>query len=142
MENKEFSLSRGNTLGRSLAVSVLALATYLASAKPADAQAVAATPAAAGGLEEVVVTGSHIVSRGFTAPTPVTVVGQERLEQRGITNVGEALNELPSFRAIITPARRAARPPRHRRPTARAVGAPPTVPGAPQRMAGAPCRGR
>ena len=104
MENKEFSLSRGNTLGRSLAVSVLALATYLASAKPADAQAVAATPAAAGGLEEVVVTGSHIVSSGFTAPTPVTVVGQERLEQRGITNVGEALNELPSFRAIITPA--------------------------------------
>ncbi|WP_294291765.1 TonB-dependent receptor [uncultured Sphingomonas sp.] len=53
---------------------------------------------------DVIVTGSRIARSGFTAPTPVTVVGEERLEQRAITNVGEALNELPSFRPLVTPA--------------------------------------
>jgi iron complex outermembrane recepter protein len=57
------------------------------------------------GLEEVTVTGSRIQRpSGFTTPTPVTVVGAERLEQRGITNIGDALNELPSFRATNGPA--------------------------------------
>ncbi|MET0292846.1 MAG: TonB-dependent receptor plug domain-containing protein, partial [Steroidobacteraceae bacterium] len=53
---------------------------------------------------EVVITGSRIARDGFAAPTPVTVIGQERLEQRGFTNVADALNELPSFRALVTPA--------------------------------------
>jgi outer membrane receptor protein involved in Fe transport len=52
----------------------------------------------------IVVTGSRIVRDGTQAPTPVTVVSAERLEQRAITNVGEALNELPSFRPLVTPA--------------------------------------
>jgi iron complex outermembrane receptor protein len=55
-------------------------------------------------LQEVTVTGSRIQRSGFTAPTPVTVIGSERLEQRGITNVGDALSELPSFRASTNPA--------------------------------------
>ncbi|WP_404713852.1 TonB-dependent receptor domain-containing protein [Sphingomonas sp. MMS24-J13] len=54
--------------------------------------------------QDIVVTGSRIARTGFTSPTPVTVVGAERLEARAITNVGEALNELPSFRALVTPA--------------------------------------
>jgi outer membrane receptor protein involved in Fe transport len=54
--------------------------------------------------QNIVVTGSRIARNGFTAPTPVTVVGAEQLEQRAITNVGEAMNELPSFRALVTPA--------------------------------------
>ena len=53
---------------------------------------------------EVVVTGSRIVRNGFTAPTPVTVVGAERLEQRAAMNVGDAVNELPAFQASQTPA--------------------------------------
>jgi outer membrane receptor protein involved in Fe transport len=57
------------------------------------------------GLEEVTVTGSRIQRpSGFTTPTPVTVLGAERLDQRGITNIGDALNELPSFRATNGPA--------------------------------------
>ncbi|MEJ0039717.1 MAG: TonB-dependent receptor [Gammaproteobacteria bacterium] len=57
------------------------------------------------GLQEIVVTGSRIQRpNGFSAPTPVTVVGAERLEQRAITNIGDALNELPSFRASTNPA--------------------------------------
>ncbi len=53
---------------------------------------------------EVVVTGSRIVRDGMTAPTPVTVLGADRLEQRAISNVGDMLSELPSFRASSTPA--------------------------------------
>jgi outer membrane receptor protein involved in Fe transport len=56
-------------------------------------------------LEEVTVTGSRISRpNGFSAPTPVTVVGADRLEQRAIANIGDALNELPSFRASTNPA--------------------------------------
>ncbi len=56
-------------------------------------------------LQEVTVTGSRIQRpNGFSAPTPVTVVGADRLEQRAIANVGDALNELPSFRASTNPA--------------------------------------
>jgi len=56
-------------------------------------------------VQEVTVTGSRIQrADGFSAPTPVTVVGADRLEQRAIANVGDALNELPSFRASTNPA--------------------------------------
>ncbi|MCW6531938.1 TonB-dependent receptor [Sphingomonas sp. MMSM20] len=78
------------------------ICTAAATAQTAPQEA--AAPDAAGAQQEVVVTGSRIVRSGFSAPTPVTVVGEERLEQRAITNVGDALNELPSFRALQTPA--------------------------------------
>ena len=56
-------------------------------------------------LQQVTVTGSRIQrANGFSAPTPVTVVSADRLEQRAITNIGDALNELPSFRASTNPA--------------------------------------
>ncbi len=72
---------------------------------PPAAQSTGSGPAEAEASSgPIVVTGSRIVRDGFTAPTPVTVVGQESLELRGQTNVGEALNELPSFRALISPA--------------------------------------
>ena len=57
----------------------------------------------AGGLAEVTVTGSRIVRDGISAPTPVTVVGAERLQNLGATNVGALLNTLPSFRASSNP---------------------------------------
>ena len=52
----------------------------------------------------IVVTGSRIARSGFSAPSPVTVLGQELAQQRGLTNVGDALNTLPSFRATNAPA--------------------------------------
>lgn len=55
-------------------------------------------------LESVVVTGSRIVRDGFASPTPVSVLGAERLEERGASNIGDALNELPAFRGTQTPA--------------------------------------
>jgi outer membrane receptor protein involved in Fe transport len=54
-------------------------------------------------VSEVIITGSHLVRRGFDAPSPVTVVSAQAMEQLGITNAGMALNQLPSFRADLTP---------------------------------------
>jgi outer membrane receptor protein involved in Fe transport len=54
-------------------------------------------------LEEITVTGSRIVRDGITAPTPVTVVSAERLQNLGATNIGAVLNTLPSFRATSNP---------------------------------------
>jgi len=49
-------------------------------------------------VDEIVVTGSRIASRGFNAPTPTTVVGAEDLERRAVTNIGQALADIPAFR--------------------------------------------
>jgi len=85
-------------LGRGVALGALAFAACQAMAQDA-APADTAAPG-----EDIVITGSRIVSSGFTAPTPVTVIGSQRLDERGQTNVAEALNELPSFRPLVTPA--------------------------------------
>ncbi|MEG3152561.1 TonB-dependent receptor [Sphingomonas sp. ZT3P38] len=84
----------------------------IAAAPPAQQQpAVAGEPAdqtppaeAAAAEQEIVVTGSRLGRAGYDAPTPVNVVGEERLKTLGIQNIGEALNQIPSFRAINTPA--------------------------------------
>jgi iron complex outermembrane receptor protein len=54
-------------------------------------------------VEEIVVTGTRIVRDGVTAPTPVTVVSEARLENLGATNIGQVLNSLPAFRATSSP---------------------------------------
>ncbi len=53
-------------------------------------------------VEEVVVTGSRLQT-GFTAPTPVTVVGQAQVEQRAPSSIGEVVNQLPVFRNTAGP---------------------------------------
>jgi outer membrane receptor protein involved in Fe transport len=77
-----------------------ALASAIGAA-PAMAQTAAAEPAA---IDEVVVTGSRLGRSGYDAPTPVNVIGQERRQYLAITNVAEALNQIPSFRPISSPA--------------------------------------
>jgi outer membrane receptor protein involved in Fe transport len=52
---------------------------------------------------EIIVTGSRIARSGFTTPTPVTVLGQDRLEDLAATSIGDALAELPGFRALSSP---------------------------------------
>lgn len=54
-------------------------------------------------LDTVKVTGSRIQRAGFDTLEPATVVGQEYLQERGITNVADALNEIPGFGAGVTP---------------------------------------
>ena len=95
---------KGGGKGRFRGAALGALA--LASAPAAVLAQTAEEPAAPqeNAAQEIIVTGSRIARSGFDAPTPVSVVGQERFEQRAITNVGDALNELPSFRPLVTPA--------------------------------------
>lgn len=55
-------------------------------------------------VEEVVVTGSHITTAGFTAPTPVTVVGSAQIQQKAAGSVSEFLHDIPQFNANTGPA--------------------------------------
>jgi outer membrane receptor protein involved in Fe transport len=81
---------------------LMVLATVLAAgARPAMAQD--APQGSDAEDQAIVVTGSRIAS-GFDRPTPVSVLGADRIEARGATNLGDALNELPAFRATNTPA--------------------------------------
>lgn len=87
---------------RAALLGAITLPAAAISASPALAQDESA--AAATGETAIVVTGSRIQRDGSEAPTPVTVIGAELLQQRGSTNVADTLNELPSFRPLISPA--------------------------------------
>lgn len=96
-------------------VSVGAVSLFLASAAwgqvAADQgsdSATANTPSAAPSTAapEIVITGTHI-SGGFEAPTPVTVLTNERAKALVVSNIGEALNQLPAFRPSAGPATQA-----------------------------------
>lgn len=53
--------------------------------------------------QDILITSSRIARDGFTSPTPTTVVSQEFVLQRALTNIGDALNRVPSFRAAVSP---------------------------------------
>ena len=74
----------------------------LAIAAPAHAQG---GPAAGSeSVEQIVVTGSRIIRNGYTAPTPLTVVGTEAIQSGSPTaNVSQYLNTLPVFAGSQTP---------------------------------------
>jgi outer membrane receptor protein involved in Fe transport len=65
----------------------------------------AAEPATDAGkaVEEVVVTGSRVVTNGFAAPTPITTLSSEAMLQRAPTLIPDALNQLPQFRGSLSP---------------------------------------
>lgn len=59
-------------------------------------------PAASPG-KDIIVTGSRLGRSSYTSPTPVNVIGAERLADLGISNVADGLNQLPAFRAATSP---------------------------------------
>jgi outer membrane cobalamin receptor len=64
------------------------------------------TPQAASGQSgpgDIVVTGSRVISNGFSAPSPVTVVTGQQLLTTTPTTLGEALNKLPQFANSLRP---------------------------------------
>lgn len=67
----------------------------------------AATPAstedATRGGDSIIVTGSRLSRSTFDSPSPVTLLGGEDLARRGVTNIAEAITELPSFRDSTGP---------------------------------------
>ncbi len=54
--------------------------------------------------DQIVVTGSRVRSSGFTAPTPLTVLGEEQIEAVTPTQVSDILALVPSFRTTGQPA--------------------------------------
>lgn len=90
-----------------VAGSVVSLA--LAIAAPAyaqDAQNADAVPAEETEVEEedvILVTGSRIRLPNFESSEPTTTLDQQYIQDRGLTNIADALNELPLFRGSVTP---------------------------------------
>ena len=83
----------------------LCISPSMAQTATDSAAAVPPTPAQESvSAEEIVVTGSRITNSGFTAPTPVTVVGAAEIARQGATSISEVLNQVPSFRAQSTSA--------------------------------------
>src|SRR3546814_9193994 len=67
-------------------------------APPADADiAQADTSAGAPSDETIIVTGSRIPRANFDTVQPAVVLGGQQIEERGYTNLGDALDELPAF---------------------------------------------
>jgi outer membrane receptor protein involved in Fe transport len=64
-----------------------------ASAENVESQLTAGAPTA----DEIIVTGSRIPRPNFDSAQPMVVLGGEQIEQRGYTNVADALEELPAF---------------------------------------------
>jgi iron complex outermembrane recepter protein len=100
-----FALSATGLVGSSLVFAQAAPSD--AQQKPAAAQTTPAEPATPGeaepALTEVVVTGTNIVRDGYSAPTPLTVVGQEQLQTSATNNIADYLNTIPAFQGSQTP---------------------------------------
>ncbi|WP_439533045.1 TonB-dependent receptor domain-containing protein [Polymorphobacter sp.] len=63
-----------------------------------------ATSAAVDAPEEaIVVTGSRLAVSGYTAPTPVTVVGEELIQRDAKISIGDTIRELPAVGASSSP---------------------------------------
>lgn len=88
-------------LGIVMALSTPAFAQTAPEEEPATQESAASK--AATDLETVVVTGSRIRRAGFDTLEPATVVSREYINERGITNVADALNEIPGFGVGVTP---------------------------------------
>jgi outer membrane receptor protein involved in Fe transport len=52
---------------------------------------------------EIVVTGSRIRRADLTSVQPLQIISTERMEERGFTNVADALNDLPSIGVPVSP---------------------------------------
>lgn len=98
-------------IAMSLSVAVSALAVMSGTARAQSASdtgsALQATPVSAasdgstdnGAVDQaVIITGTRLAVKGFDAPTPTKVLTSLQIEERGSTNIGSFLNEIPAFR--------------------------------------------
>ena len=90
--------ARVSRIGLAATILVHPVAAF-AQEDAADAVELGASPE-----REILVTGSRLGRTSFNSPTPVNVVGQERVQDLNITNVADALNQIPSFRPLTSPA--------------------------------------
>ena len=89
-------LKKLNLLTASIQAAVLA-------GTAAGTVAVANTDTETQKVERIQVTGSKIKRFNLTSPTPVTVIGGVELENQGITNVNDLLEEMPQATVGLSP---------------------------------------
>ncbi len=71
--------------------------TQSATTTPESSSASATQSTAPAAGEEIVVTGSRIARPEFDTLQPTQVIGAAQIQNRGYTNVGQALTEIPAF---------------------------------------------
>ena len=91
-----------NRVLRSALLLEVSLAALVAGSAHAQTAAPAADTSDSGSVAQVVVTGSRL-NAGFTAPTPVTVLGQAKIEQSAPSSVFDITAQIPAFRATQGP---------------------------------------
>ena len=85
-------------------LSIVAVAPAFAQTAPSQQTPPAAAPAETSVDEGViVVTGSRIRLQELKGLEPTTSLSRDYLQARNLTNIGDALNELPIFRGSVTP---------------------------------------
>ena len=87
-------------IGRVRAGALAGSAIFLMMAHTAWAQEVAQNQS---DVETVQVTGTRVVRDGYSAPTPVTVLGAEQIEAQAPQNLADFVNKFPSFIGSETP---------------------------------------
>lgn len=91
------------TVNRNILRAALFASAAVAGLAGAPAVASAQTDSAAVDVGEIVVTGSRIRRPDLTSVQPLQVITTERMEERGFTNVADALNDLPSVGVPVSP---------------------------------------
>lgn len=83
----------------------MSASAQVAPAPAADPAGASATPAPdeAQSVTTVEVTATRVERSGYTAPTPTTTIGSQLLQDEGVTNVSQALDQLPAFKADTGP---------------------------------------
>src|SRR5215468_1374239 len=81
----------------SMTASVLALASARAYAQASQGDVAQGTP------ETVTVTGSLISNANFAAPTPVTALNSEEIQNRAAGSVFEVIRDIPVFNTTSGP---------------------------------------
>jgi outer membrane receptor protein involved in Fe transport len=94
----------GKSAFKQIMVSGTAIAA-IACAAPAWAQTEAAQQAATQDSGEIVVTGTRVVRDGFQAPTPLTVLSLEEIQnQSPSNNIADFVNQMPALAGSTRPA--------------------------------------
>jgi outer membrane receptor protein involved in Fe transport len=100
----QFTTHHAGRQVRRLAAQASLAAIALAGLMPVAAHAQTEEPQAEAARDDIIVTGSRIRRDGFEAPTPVTVVSQEELQnQSPSNNIADIVNQLPALAGSTRP---------------------------------------
>ena len=88
---------RNSSNKKSVFAAKSALLTTVGASAIAIASVAYAQEAPSGPVESVTVSSSRIMSAGFNAPTPTTVLGKDFIENQAKDNIYSAVTELPSL---------------------------------------------